>query len=353
MKKITSRAAVALTTLVVMTGCSSTPSSTTPDSTGDATSDTESSAAPEGSEEDLRVAFVSQIEGIPYFNGFRTGGERAAEELGITFTQTGPASTDSAEQVRILDGLVAQGYDAIAVSPLDPTSINNSIANAADAGVVMATSDADAPDSVREVFVSQASDEALGATVMDQLAEAAGGSGEYAIVSGGADTATFNNWIAAIEERAETEYPDMTLVGGIRYTTDTADALEEAQNLLTAFPDLAGIIAVPSTAVPGVAQAVQNGGAIGRVAVTGFGSPNTAGPFLESGAMTSTVLWDVEALGYLTVWALHTLATGGELEAENDVPGFDSPVTYDAETQTLLLGDPTVFTADDYADYDF
>lgn len=311
-------------------------------------------AAPsEPSSGGVRVAFVSQVEGIPYFSGFNTGAARAAQELGVTYEQAGPAKADSAEQKRIVDGLVAQGYDAIAISPLDPTSMNGAIAAAVKAGIKVATSDADAPDSERELFVSQASDEALGAAVMDELATAMGESGQYAIVSGAPDVATFNNWVAAAEAQREAEYPGMELVGDIRHTVDSAEALREAQNLITAYPDLKGIIAVPSTAVPGVAQAVQNANRIGEIAVTGFGSPKTAGTFLESGAMTSTVLWDVEDLGYLTVWALVQLVEGNELKDSNDVPGLDAPVTYDAATSTLLLGPPTVFDKSTYADFDF
>lgn len=345
-KRILVAASIAAASALLIAGCSSTPSSTATEGS------TSSSESAQGSG-DIRVAFVSQIEGIPYFNGFKTGGDAAAAELGVSYTQTGPAKVDATEQVRIVDNLVSQEYDAIAISPLDPTSINNSMTNAQDAGVKIATSDADAPDSSRSVFVSQASDESLGSTVMNEIAKAAGEKGEFGIVSGGADVATFNNWIAAIQAQAAEAYPDMELVGGVRYTADTAEALQEAQNLMTAYPDLKGIIAVPSTAVPGVGQAVTNAGKIGEVAVTGFGSPMTAAPFLESGAMVSTVLWDVEALGYLTVWALYQLTQESDFQAENEVPGFDTPVAYDADSKTLLLGDPTVFTKDNYADFDF
>ena len=347
MKKLTGAIALAAAAALVLSACTSVPT-------------TSGSPAPAGSESaapapggDVKVAFVSQIEGIPYFNGFKAGGERAAKDLGITYTQTGPATTNSAEQVKILDGLVSQQFDAIAVSPLDPTSINSSMAAAAAAGVKMATSDADAPDSAREVFVSQATDAALGGAVMDEIAKAMGETGQFGIVSGGADTATFNNWIDAALARQKEKYPNMELVGGIKYTTDTANALQEAQNLMTAFPEIKGIIAIPSTAIPGVAQAVQNNNAIGKVAVTGFGSPKTAGEFLESGAMTSTVLWDVEALGYLTVWALNQLVEGKPFEASNTIPGLEQPATYDAATKTLLLGEPSVFTKENWAEYDF
>lgn len=316
-------------------------------------------SAPSGSGDDVpgntevKVAFISQVEGIPYFAGFKAGAEDAAEEFGVTYTQAGPATVDATEQLRIFDSLVQQGYDAIAVSALDPRSLNPAIAAAREKGIVVITSDSDAPDSERQAMVLQASDEALGAELMDQLVAAIGESGKYGIVSGAADADNMNSWAAAVQARQESEYPDMELVGGVRYTTDTAGALKEAQDLMTANPDLGGIISLPSTALPGVAQAVQNAGAVDSVQVVGLASPKTAAPFFASGAVESTVLWDVPQLGRLTVWAMLQLLEGNEFQAENDVTGFDEPVEYDTESQTLIMGPPTVFNGENAADYDF
>jgi len=302
---------------------------------------------------EIKVAFISQIEGIPYFTGFKAGGEQAAKDLGITYTHTGPAKVDSTEQIKIFDNLVAQGYNAIAVSPLDPTSIANSMDKAKAAGIHVATSDADAPSTVREVFVAQAVDDGLGKAVMDALSTGMKNSGQYGIVSAGADWATGNAWIKAALAQAKAKYPKMQFVGGVRYTSDTAQALQEAQNLMTKYPKLKGIIAVPSTAVPGVGKAIENAKKIGKVVETGFGSPKTAAPFLKSGAMTSTVLWDVKALGYLTVWAMYQLVMNKPFAANNTVPGFDKPVQYFPSNKMLLLGKPTIFTKKTYMNYDF
>ncbi|KAB8188418.1 substrate-binding domain-containing protein [Nonomuraea phyllanthi] len=312
------------------------------------------SAAPGGGATGgTKVAFVSQVEGVPYFSAFKHGAEQTASSLGMSYTQAGPATADATEQVRIFNGLVQQGYAAIAVSPLDPRSMNPAIAAARQKGIVVITSDADAPDSQRQLFAQQATDAALGSTVMDEIAKPMGGKGKYGIVSGAADTQTFNSWVAEARKRQESAYPEMQLVGGVRYTTDTAQALKEAQDLMTANPDLKGLIAVPSTAVPGVAQAVQIAGKVGKVAVSGFGSPKTARTFVESGAMTSTVLWDVPQLGILTVWAMKQLLDGKQIPAEATVPGLPQPVKYDAATKTLVLGPPQVFTKSNIAQFDY
>jgi len=339
---LTSLAATAA--ILALTACGSTD---TPDSA------TPGGGASSKSEGKLKMAFIPQIIGIPYYAGFEAGAQKAAAEFGVEFKMSGPATANSAEQLRIFESLVQQGYDAISISPLDPTSINSAITKAREKGVVVTTSDADAVTSDRQVFVSQATDEDLGFTVMDSLAEQMGKKGQFGIVSGAPDTASLDAWAKFIQERAKSEYPDIEFVGGVRNATDSALALKEAQNLMTAFPDIKGIVAVPSTAVPGVSQAVQNAGKAGKVAVIGYGSPKTAGPFIESGVMKETVLWDVPELGYLTVWANQQLVEGKSFKAENTVPGIDRPISYDEATKTLLLGPPKIFDKSNYAQFDY
>lgn len=217
----------------------------------------------------------------------------------------------------------------------------------------MTTSDADAVNSERQVFVSQAEDKALGYVVMDELAKQMGEKGKFGIVSGVAGTASLDSWSHFIQERAATKYPAIQLVGGVRHSPNSAGALKEAQDLMTAYPDLTGLVAVPSTAVPGVSQAVDNAGKKGKVAVIGYGSPKTAGPFIANGVMKETVLWDVPQLGYLTVWANLQLVRGKSFQAQNQVPGIDHPISYDAATKILLLGAPKIFDASNYAQYNY
>jgi len=301
----------------------------------------------------IKMAFVPQIVGIPYYAGFEQGAQEAAAKFGVEFKMSGPSTANSAEQLQIFQSLVQQGYKAISISPLDPTSINSAIAAARAKGVIVTTSDADAPKSERQVFVSQANDKDLGYTVMDELAKQMGEKGQFGIVSGAPDTASLDSWAKFIQERAKTKYPNIQFVGDVRHATDSALALKEAQNLMTAFPDIKGIVGVPSTAVPGVSQAVQNAGKTGKVAVIGYGSPKTAGPFIKSGVMKNTVLWDVPQLGYLTVWANKQLIDGKSFDASNTVPGIDHPISYDTASKTLLLGPPKIFDASNYAQFNY
>ena len=156
-----------------------------------------------------KIAFIPQLVGIPYFSAMEKGGERAAEDLGVDYLYTGATQANAAEQVKIMDSLIKQGVDAISLSVLDSSSTNPYIEKAQEAGIHVYTSDSDAPDSTREFYVAQASDEDLGRTLMDRLAEQIGEKGKIGIVSGESTATNLNSWISWIEKQQEEKYPDI------------------------------------------------------------------------------------------------------------------------------------------------
>jgi rhamnose transport system substrate-binding protein len=300
-----------------------------------------------------KVAFVPQLIGIPYFNAMEAGGKRAAQELGVEFIYSGPVDTNPVDQLQIVQNLIDQGVSAVSVSVLDASAIAPVVEAAKAKGVKLFTSDSDAPDSGRAVYVAQATDEGLGTTIIDEMVKRVGPDAKIGIVSGEATASNLNAWIGFMQKQAKAKYPKLTLLEP-QYAGGTAQrAAQIAGDLMTANPDLKGIIAVASSTCPGVAQAIETAGKIGTVVGTGYCSPNTARAYIKSGSFGFSVLWDPAQLGYLTVWAGKQLIDGKPFAAENAVPGFASPVTYNADHGILLLGPPAVFTADNVDKFDF
>ncbi len=300
-----------------------------------------------------RVAFIPQLIGIPYFNAMEAGGNKAAEKFGVEFIYTGPVDVNPVDQLQILTNLIDQGVEAISISVLDASSLDPAIEDAKKKGSVIFTSDSDAPDSKRAVYVAQASDEGLGFTIIDQLVERVGADAKIGVVSGNPTATNLNTWIDFMRQRAKEKYPKLKILDP-QFAGGTAQrAAQIASDLMTANPDLKGLIAVASTTCPGVAQAIETAGKIGQVIGTGYCSPNTARSYVKSGAMGFTVLWDPAELGYLTVWAGKQLIEGKPFAASNTVPGIDRPITYDDKTGVLLLGPPAVFTKENVDNYDF
>ncbi len=315
---------------------------------------TESADSGAASGEGTKIAFVPQLIGIPYFTAMEEGGNQAAADLGVEFLYTGATQASAAEQVKIMDSLIKQGVNALSLSVLDSSSTNPYIEKAQEAGIVVYTSDSDAPDSTRDFYVAQALDEDLGRTLMDHLAAQIDEEGQIGIVSGESTATNLNTWISFMEEQQKEKYPNIEIVD-IRYTQggSSEQALKQAQELMTRYPDLKGLVAVASSTIPGVAQAVQQEGKAGEVKVIGYGSPATVKPFIDSGVMEESILWDAKELGYLTVWAGAMAAQGKEFEEVNEIAGISNPVKWDAENKILLLGEPLVITKDNVDSFDF
>ncbi|MCZ2830847.1 autoinducer 2 ABC transporter substrate-binding protein [Modestobacter sp. VKM Ac-2986] len=319
-------------------------------STGGAAS---GSAGGGGGGEGATVAFVPKLQGIPYFEAMNTGGAAACEEIGCTWLYQGPVEADPAAQADIVRSFIQQGVDALIVAPNDPDSMAPLLKQAADAGIKVATADTDAPNSVREVFVSQASTEGIGEALTDAVLGAMGGKGKYAIVSCGQTAQNLNSWIEVQKAYTAEKYPDAEIVDIVYAGEDQAQATQMATDLMNAHPDLTGLVGECTSSAPGVAQAVQDAGKTGQVFTVGLGTPQSMAPYLTEGSSSASILWDVENLGHLTAWAGVQLAAGEEFQASNDVSSDITGVTFDPATKVLLLGPPLTITKDNAGDYDY
>src|SRR3954453_12308048 len=306
-----------------------------------------------GGGENFTVAFVPKLQGIPYFEAMNTGGKAGCAAIGCKWLYQGPVQADPAAQADIVRSYIQQKVDALIVAPNDPDSMAPLLKQAADAGIKVATSDTDAPNSVREVFVSQASTEGIGQTLTDELMKAMGGSGKYAIVSCGQTAQNLNSWIEVQKSYTAQKYPTAQIVDIVYAGEDQAKATQMATDLMNAHPDLTGLVGECTSSAPGVAQAVRDAGKIGKVFSVGLGTPQSMAPYLKDGSSSASILWDVEHLGYLTAWAGVQLANGKSFEATNDVSKDITGVTYDDKTKVLLLGPPLRITKDNAGDFDY
>jgi ABC-type sugar transport system substrate-binding protein len=302
---------------------------------------------------DKKVAFVPQIIGIPYFDAMEAGGKEAAANFDVDFIYQGPVDTNPVDQMQIVQNLIDQGVNAVAVSVLDASSIAPVVEAAKAKHVTLFTSDSDAPKSGRALYVAQATDEGLGHAIIDEMVKRVGEDAKIGIVSGEATASNLNAWIGFMQARAKAKYPKLKLLEP-QFAGGTAQrAAQIATDLMTANPDLKGLIGVASTTCPGVGQAIETASKIGKVIGAGYCSPNTARAYLKSGSFGYSVLWDPKELGYLTVWAGKQLIDAKEISATTTPKGMSHPVTYDAKTGVLLLGEPAVFTAQNVDNYKF
>lgn len=293
------------------------------------------------------IAFVPKLVGIPYFDAMRQGLDNAGKKFGAKIVYEGPTTASVSGQAEMVQSLINEHVAAVGVSANSPTALEALAKKARDAGVLFYSSDSqvDGPDVA--LRVQQTSDSALADTVIDQIASQIGDSGDIAFVSGGPTATNLNLWIGLMKKRLAAKYPKINLVAVEYAGEDINRATQVTGQLLSAYPNLKGIVGVNSTAVPGAAQAVLRAGLTGKVMVTGITDPNSIRPFIMDGTVKSVVLWNPIDLGYITVWGVMQLLEHKPLQPENTVPGLGHQVSYTADTHTLLLGPPMVITKAD------
>lgn len=300
-----------------------------------------------------KVAFVAQLIGVPYFNAMEAGGKRAGKDLDVDFIYTGPVDNNPVDQLQLVQNLINQGVQSIAVGVIDQSATAPVIASAKARGLHIFTTDSDAADSERDLFVAQADDRALANTLLDKLVGEVGDDARIGLVSADPTSANLNVWMKLMRERAAEKYPKLQLFDPV-FAGGTSDrAAQLANDLIVAHPEMKAIVAMAASTCPGVGQAIESSGKIGQITAAGYCTPNSVKSYVKSGAISFSVLWDPEALGYLTVWAGKQLLQGKPFEASNSIAGLKNPATYDDKKKVLLLGDPTVFTKDNIDQFDF
>lgn len=201
--------------------------------------------------QDITVAVVPKV-AVPFFDDCNTGAQEAAEALGVNYQWVVPQNTQGATQVKIIEDLIARHVDGIAISVNEPKSVEGVIKQAMDAGIKVLTFDSDSANSGRSMYIGTINTQA-GVTMGNSMADAIGGKGKIAIVTGQLGASNLNERIDGVKE-ALTAYPDIEIVAVEGTEDDLAKAVSVTEALLRANPDLSGIFGMSQVGGPAVAK---------------------------------------------------------------------------------------------------
>jgi rhamnose transport system substrate-binding protein len=340
---------------VALAACGGTTKSSTDNSSSGASA--QGSANPNAQvKTGLKIAFLPKAVNNPYFTTADTGGKKAVDAVGGQYKEVGTASaTDTAGQVSYVNTLTQQGQNAIVVSAQDPGALCTSLKQAMSAKISVVTYDSDTNAECRQVFVNQASAEALGRSEVQLLAKEINYEGEIAVLSAAQTATNQNTWIQFMQdELKDPKYAKMKLVK-IAYGNDDAQkSFQETQGLLQSNPNLKGIIAPTTVGIKAAAQYISGSQYKGKVQVTGLGTPNDMRQYVKDGTVQAFELWDPGKLGELAGYTAANLASGviTGAKGESFTAGALGKFTI-GDKGEVLLGDPTVFNKDNIDQFNF
>ena len=300
------------------------------------------------------IVVMPKLVGIPYFNASEVGALEAGKELGIEVIYTGPTEGDAAQQVQMIEDLLIRGIDSLAIAPNDPDAVSPVLQKCKEEGVLVVDWDTTAKGDDVKYSIHQIDDKAYGEFIWDKLVEAMGtDTGEYAIVTGYLTAANLNTWINYGLEYAKVKYPNLKLVTDPVPSDESAqEAYTKTLELLAAYPDLKGIVGISTPAPIGAAMAIQEKGLQEKVAVVGSSMPTDSAPYLKDGSLDFGILWDPGKLGKLTVYVAHYELNGTKVENGTEIPGV-GPITMLDDGKTIIMGPPSVWTAENVDQFKF
>jgi len=295
---------------------------------------------------DMRIAVVVKALGIGFFEAAAKGAEEAASELGdVEIIYTGPTNTTAEGQIEVINALIAQRVDAIAISANDTDALVPALKKAMARGITVISWDSGVAKEGRQMHLNPSSNPLIGNMIVKLAADHLPEGGDVAVLSASSTATNQNIWIDEMN-KVVGNYKGINVVATV-YGDDLADkSYREANGLMQTYPNLKAIIAPTTVGIVAAAQAVSDAGKIGQVNVTGLALPSEMAGHIASGASKSFAIWNPIDLGYSATMLAYNLAKGNAVAAPGAKisMGRMGSLTLDEKTEGAMA-DPFVYDA--------
>ncbi|RUV53506.1 rhamnose ABC transporter substrate-binding protein, partial [Mesorhizobium sp. M5C.F.Ca.IN.020.29.1.1] len=225
---------------------------------------------------------------------------------------TGPTKATAEAQIEVINSLIAQKVNAIAISANDADALVPALKKAMDRGITVISWDSGVAPEGRQLHLNPSDTNLIGETIIKLAADYLPEGGDVAILSASSTATNQNAWIDAAKKVLPEKFPKINLVATVYGDDDSAKSTDEAKGLLKSYPNLKAIIAPTTVGVVAAAQVVTDQGLIGKVNVTGLALPSEFKKFIDNGASQAVALWNPIDLGYSAVYLAHDLAVKKE-----------------------------------------
>lgn len=327
--------------------------------------------------ERITVVFIPKVTGNAFFESANNGVQEYVANLPFDVEYRGDSQADIDKQKEIINEAVARKVDAICISSLDATALDDLLKEAMAKGVKVVTWDSDVSGDARMLMVSQGTPAQLGKMLVEMGAKSLDSRG----INPSRDAVTYvwhysqpsvtdqNSWQAAGEEYIRRFYPNWKNVAPTNYYSEQnpEKALQVGKRILDEHPGIDLVICNDSTSLPGQAQAARDMGLSAKdVTITGFASPNPMREYCKAGVVERWGLWDCRMQGALGVYLAYHLASGNRLNVGDrvDVPEIgtvevmpnsvlDPGARNSPDSGVILMPTRLEFTVDNVDQYDF
>jgi ribose transport system substrate-binding protein len=286
----------------------------------------------------FRIAVIPKGTGHQFWKSVEAGARRAESEFGVTIAFKGPTGEgDAADQIKVVESFVADGYDGICLAPLDGVALRKPVEQSIANDIPVVIFDSALKDSTGITSFIATNNYRGGQRAGEYLAELLGGKGKvilmrYQINSASTD-AREQGFLDAVGKFKEIELVSSDKYGG---PTEAA-SVALGEDLLLKFGDkLDGIFCPNESTASGMLTALERDqrGLAGKVKFVGFDSSDNLVRGLKEGHLHATVLQDPVQMGYDSVRTMAEKLQGKPVSDKIEVP--------EALATTKNMNDPKI-----------
>ena len=290
----------------------------------------------------LQIATVVKVDGIAWFDRMREGVTQFGKDTGHEAWEVGPSQADAAAQVQLVETLIAQGVDAICIVPFSVEAVEPVLKKARGQGIVVVAHEASNLQNA-DYIIEAFNNRAYGAALMQELGKLMGGEGKYVGTVGSLTSQSHMEWMDGAVAYQKEHFPKMAeATARVESYDDEEKAYQKLKEVLTAHPDLAGILGCPMPASAGAGRLIAERHLAGKLQFSGTGLVSVAGKYLQDGDIEYIQFWDPAVAGY-AMDVIAALALGKHKDqlkagANLGLDGYTDLLQPDPQRPGLLYG---------------
>ena len=289
------------------------------------------SCGEKGSSGKVRLAFVTNAS-ADFWAYAQAGVKKAESEFEDIEVEFKVGDGTPAKQRELIEALLVRGVKGIAISPTNPSGQKEMLNEWAEKASLI-TVDSDAVDSDRKFYLGT-DNVAAGRKAGELLKEALPDGGKVMAFVGLGDQANAVERYQGLREAVEG-----TKIEILDLRTDEVDfgkARRNAEDTLTKYPDIAGMVGLWSYNAPLILEAVRDKGALDKVKIIGFDEDPRTLKAIDADEIHGTVVQKPYEFGYQAVVALRAMIVEGETPKDLQVPDTNQKFI---ETLTIRKGE--------------
>jgi ribose transport system substrate-binding protein len=257
-----------------------------------------------------RFAFVTN-NSSDFWNIGEKGMRKAEKDFGVTAQMFRPLKGEVADQQRYIEDIIVQGFDGMAISPINPDAMTEIFQQVA-AKMPLVTTDSDAPKSPRKVYVGTNNVEAgklAGNTAIAALKKANITKGKVALFVGRIDMQNAIERKQGIDETLG-KMPGIEILPLFLDHADRSLAKKNVEDALARYPDLVLAMGIWSYNGPCMADAVRSSSRTQKPILVVFDEEEETLKSVRDGLITATIVQRPFQFGYQAIKALKDLRDG-------------------------------------------